>query len=139
MKNKSIELSKSEGRVMMALPFYLAETDSCRYQYVSTAFQRLLLFPPSGPVTRSRPLFVALTHCDSMLSPRLFGRLFMIMQLCLDCSFHQFRREEREMVSYCEKENCWAEYSKCIQKKTLNKFFQEFIFSLATPENQSFH
>jgi len=64
----------------------------------------------------------------------------MIIQSCLRCRFHEFRREEKERISYCQKENCWAEFSKCIMKKALNRFLeQELKLPLAASKNQSLH
>lgn len=61
----------------------------------------------------------------------------MIIKSCLLCRFHQVKYQEKEGVSYCQKENCSSEFSKCIMKKALNKFLeQESSLICAVPENQ---
>ena len=40
----------------------------------------------------------------------------MIIKCCLLCKFHQIKQESKERLSYCQKENCSSELSKCILK-----------------------
>ena len=49
----------------------------------------------------------------------------MVIKSCLICRFHEVRQEEKESNSYCRKENCWSEFSKCIMKKALNRFLEQ--------------
>ena len=63
----------------------------------------------------------------------------MIIQSCFGCRFHQIKDEEKERVSYCQKENCWSEFSKCIMKKALNRFLEQESSLLSAPEIQSHH
>jgi hypothetical protein len=60
----------------------------------------------------------------------------MIIQSCFNCRFHQIKDEEKEGVSYCQKENCWSEFSKCIMKKALNRFLEQESSVLSAPEIQ---
>jgi hypothetical protein len=48
----------------------------------------------------------------------------VIIKACIGCNFHEIRKEEEKM-SYCKKECCWAQYSKCIQMKAMEKFLNE--------------
>lgn len=62
----------------------------------------------------------------------------MIIQSCLGCRFHQVKDEEREGVGYCQKENCWSEFSNCIMKKALRRFLEQESSSLSASKNKSF-
>jgi hypothetical protein len=33
-------------------------------------------------------------------------------------------------MSYCQKENCWAQYSKCVVYKALDRFLKNEFFNL---------
>jgi hypothetical protein len=49
----------------------------------------------------------------------------MIIQSCLSCKFHQVKHEEKERISYCQKENLWSQLSKCVMKKALTRFLEQ--------------
>ena len=46
----------------------------------------------------------------------------MLIKSCFGCQFHLVREEENEQSSHCQKENCWARFSKCVLKKALDDF-----------------
>jgi hypothetical protein len=48
----------------------------------------------------------------------------MIIKSCFQCEFHKVKQEEREQMSYCQKENCWSRFSKCVAKKALSMFLE---------------
>ena len=48
----------------------------------------------------------------------------MIIKSCFQCEFHKVKQEEREQMSYCQKENCWSRFSKCVAKKALYMFLE---------------
>ena len=49
----------------------------------------------------------------------------MVIKSCVSCRFHEAKQEEKESTSYCQKENCWSEFSKCLAKKALVKFLEQ--------------
>jgi len=49
----------------------------------------------------------------------------MIIESCLICKFHEIREEEKEKMSHCGRENCWARYSKCVAKRALDMFLRQ--------------
>lgn len=49
----------------------------------------------------------------------------MVIKSCLQCQFHEIKDEGRESISYCQKENCWSQFSKCVAKKALTKFLEQ--------------
>ncbi len=49
----------------------------------------------------------------------------MVIKSCLSCRFHEAKQEEKESISYCRKENCWSEFSKCLAKKALANFLEQ--------------
>lgn len=57
----------------------------------------------------------------------------MVIKSCLICRFHEVRQEEKESNSYCGKENCWSEFSKCILKRALHRFFEQESSKLCGP------
>ena len=59
----------------------------------------------------------------------------MIIQSCLACKFHLAKHEEKERVSYCQKENCWSQFSKCILNKALNRFLDQESSGLVPTQN----
>ncbi len=48
----------------------------------------------------------------------------MLIGSCFDCEFHLIKEEEKEQISYCQKENCWSRFSKCLAKKALDRFLE---------------
>jgi hypothetical protein len=60
----------------------------------------------------------------------------MIIKTCFKCSYHTFKKNDFKKESYCQKEGCYAAYTKCIAKKALEKFYTdekiEFIEGLKT-------
>ena len=52
----------------------------------------------------------------------------MLIKACLPCKFHVIKRNEEGQSTFCQKENCWAQYSKCVVYKALDRFLNdEFI------------
>lgn len=49
----------------------------------------------------------------------------MLIKACLHCKSHKVKPEEEEEMSYCEKEYCWSQYSKCVARKALDRFLNE--------------
>jgi len=49
----------------------------------------------------------------------------MLIKYCLTCAFHQVKAEDAEEYSYCSRENCYAQFSKCLSKHALAKFLDE--------------
>jgi hypothetical protein len=49
----------------------------------------------------------------------------MLIKSCLDCKFHEMKKEEEEKTSYCRRENCYSRFSKCIVEKALERFLQQ--------------
>ena len=49
----------------------------------------------------------------------------MVIRTCSFCQHHEIRKESEEEKSFCGKEYCWSEYSKCIAHIALEKFFTE--------------
>jgi len=49
----------------------------------------------------------------------------MIIKSCLLCRFHEVKQNEEESTSYCQKENCWSQFSKCLAKKALTRFLEQ--------------
>ena len=49
----------------------------------------------------------------------------MLIKNCFDCNFHEIKREEEGQMSYCQRENCWAQYSKCVAYKALDRFLKD--------------
>jgi hypothetical protein len=57
----------------------------------------------------------------------------MVIKSCLSCRFHEVKQDEKESNSYCRKENCWSEFSKCIMKKALHRFLVQESSKLYGP------
>jgi len=49
----------------------------------------------------------------------------MLIKSCLACKFHEIREEGNDKKSRCIKENCYAEFSKCIAKRALHQFLED--------------
>lgn len=49
----------------------------------------------------------------------------MVIKSCLNCNFHEIKKDGKEEMSYCQKENCWSRYCKCILAKALEKYLKE--------------
>ena len=49
----------------------------------------------------------------------------MVIKYCFQCAFHEKKQDEEKQMSYCSKENCWSEFSKCLSKQALKKFLEE--------------
>ena len=52
-------------------------------------------------------------------------KVIMLIRSCLICKFHEFRLIENERMSFCQKENCYSRYSKCVANKALNRFLEQ--------------
>ena len=49
----------------------------------------------------------------------------MLIKSCFQCKYHEIRQEGLEKFSRCNKENCYAQYSKCIAGKALHTFLEQ--------------
>ena len=49
----------------------------------------------------------------------------MLIKSCLDCKCHEMRKGEEEKMSYCQRENCYSRYSKCVAEKALVRFLEQ--------------
>jgi hypothetical protein len=49
----------------------------------------------------------------------------MLIRLCLTCAFHQEKKEGSEVFSYCSRENCFSEFSKCLSNHALKRFLDQ--------------
>jgi hypothetical protein len=49
----------------------------------------------------------------------------MLIRSCLICKHHEFKLVDNERMSYCQKENCYSRYSKCVANKALNRFLEQ--------------
>ena len=49
----------------------------------------------------------------------------MLIKACLQCEFHKIKEDEEGQTSYCKKEHCWAQLTKCIASKALERFLHE--------------
>jgi hypothetical protein len=48
----------------------------------------------------------------------------MILRTCLACKSHEIKEEPEIRVSYCLKENCLSQYSKCIAARAIEQFLK---------------
>ncbi len=53
------------------------------------------------------------------------GGLLMLIKSCFQCQFHEIKPEENEQMSYCQKENCWSRFSKCVANKALSRYLEQ--------------
>lgn len=49
----------------------------------------------------------------------------MLIKTCHDCRYHEVKQEQEDQMSYCSRENCWSEYSKCIANRALSRFLEQ--------------
>ncbi len=49
----------------------------------------------------------------------------MLLNYCLSCAFHQEKSEDAERYSYCSRENCYSQFSKCLSKHALQRFLSQ--------------
>ena len=50
----------------------------------------------------------------------------MLIRYCQSCKFHKIKQnEEEEKISYCQKENSYSRFSKCVAEKALERFLQQ--------------
>jgi hypothetical protein len=49
----------------------------------------------------------------------------MILRCCLQCENHIVKEEAEEKMSYCSRENCWSEFSKCLMKTALKELIKK--------------
>jgi len=49
----------------------------------------------------------------------------MIIKACLKCPYHIIKENAKEKESFCQKENCWSKFTKCIANKALERFLDE--------------
>jgi hypothetical protein len=49
----------------------------------------------------------------------------MLIKSCSNCKFHEIKQEGKEKISYCARENCYSQYSKCLTNKALSRFLEQ--------------
>jgi hypothetical protein len=49
----------------------------------------------------------------------------MILRSCFDCKFHEIRDHDSGQKSRCGRENCWSEFSRCIDQRALDHFLKQ--------------
>ncbi|MGQ9656039.1 MAG: hypothetical protein ACUVXD_18440 [Thermodesulfobacteriota bacterium] len=49
----------------------------------------------------------------------------MLLRSCLICDHHEVRLEDEVRKSFCQKENCWSRYSKCVVQRALERFLEQ--------------
>jgi hypothetical protein len=50
----------------------------------------------------------------------------MILKACHECPYHTITNNDGEKErSFCRKEYCFSEFTKCIDKKALERFFDQ--------------
>jgi hypothetical protein len=49
----------------------------------------------------------------------------MLIKACINCKFHEIKQNEEAQMSYCRKEYCWSQYSKCVAMKAIERFLNE--------------
>ena len=49
----------------------------------------------------------------------------MLIKYCLTCAFHEAKSEGSGEFSYCSRENCYSEFSKCLSKHALKRFLDQ--------------
>ena len=57
----------------------------------------------------------------------------MLIRSCLICKHHEFKLVDNERMSYCQKENCYSRYSKCVATKALNRYLDQESSKTAQP------
>lgn len=48
-----------------------------------------------------------------------------MLRSCLICDHHEIRLEEEVRKSFCNKENCWSRYSKCVVQRAVERFIEQ--------------
>ncbi len=49
----------------------------------------------------------------------------MLIKSCSNCKFHETKKNGKEKMSYCARENCYSQYAKCIANKAVNRFLEQ--------------
>ena len=135
VNKKRYSIVKERGRVRNGSAFlFNLDAFLSIFKYVSAGSAPCAhsLSPVGAGETPSWPLFYRVNPLGFTTFAGVIWGLSMIIKSCLLCRFHQVRREEKERVSYCQKEDCWAEFSECIMKKALNRFLEQESASLCT-------
>jgi hypothetical protein len=57
----------------------------------------------------------------------------MILRSCLSCTYHEIREELEIRVTFCLKENCWSQYSKCVAERALERFLEKERMEIPEP------
>jgi len=57
----------------------------------------------------------------------------MILRSCLSCTDHEIREELGTRVTFCLKENCWSQYSKCVATRALERFLEQERIEMPAP------
>jgi hypothetical protein len=60
---------------------------------------------------------------------------FMLINYCLTCAFHEEKGENGERLSYCSRENCYSQFSKCLSKHALQRFLDQEALSAKKKES----
>ena len=59
----------------------------------------------------------------------------MLINYCLTCAFHEEKGENGERYSYCSRENCYSQFSKCLSKHALQRFLDQETLSAKKKES----
>jgi hypothetical protein len=49
----------------------------------------------------------------------------MLIKSCFSCKFHEAKKDGKELNSYCQRENCWSRYSRCVSLKALDTYLEQ--------------
>jgi hypothetical protein len=49
----------------------------------------------------------------------------MLIKSCFKCKFHEIKEDGKEERSYCQRENCYSRYSKCVANRALDRFLEQ--------------
>jgi len=51
----------------------------------------------------------------------------MLLKSCSNCKFHEIKQNGNGegKISYCARENCYSQYSKCLANKALSQFLEQ--------------
>lgn len=49
----------------------------------------------------------------------------MVIKFCNRCAFHEIKKGEEGEFSYCSRENCYSQFSKCLNKHALKLFLEK--------------
>ena len=86
-----------------------------------------------GRVRIRRPPLRAYLLSTLCLCPLLFStrqtkqtrKTTMLLRTCTECQFHEAKKDDASRKSFCKKENCWSQYTKCIAHKARDYFLKQ--------------